>query len=69
MGYALAEAGRDRGAKVILVAAPTSLADPALVEVVGVKTAQEMCDAVLERVKLATTWLPALFSQSSNLPA
>ena len=51
MGYALAEAGRDRGAKVILVAAPTGLPDPALVEVVAVKTAQEMCDAVLERVK------------------
>jgi len=37
MGYAVAEAGRDRGAKVILVAAPTGLPDPALVEVVEVK--------------------------------
>ena len=59
MGYALAEAGRDRGAKVILVAAPTGLPDPALVEVVGVKTAQEMCDAVLERVKGADALIMA----------
>ena len=59
MGYALAEAGRDRGAKVILVAAPTGLPDPALVEVVAVKTAQEMCDAVLERVKEADALIMA----------
>ena len=59
MGYALAEAGRDRGAKVILVAAPTGLPDPALVEVVAVKTAQEMCAAVLERVKGADALIMA----------
>ena len=59
MGYALAEAGRDRGAKVILVAAPTGLPDPALVEVVAAKTAQEMCDAVLERVKGADALIMA----------
>ena len=59
MGYALAEAGRDRGAKVILVAAPTGLPDPTLVEVVAVKTAQEMCDAVLERVKGADALIMA----------
>jgi phosphopantothenoylcysteine decarboxylase/phosphopantothenate--cysteine ligase len=59
MGYALAEAGRDRGAKVILVAAPTGLPDPALVEVVNVKTAQEMCDAVLQRVKGADALIMA----------
>ena len=59
MGYALAEAGRDRGAKVILVAAPTGLPDPALVEVVAGKTAQEMCDAVLERVKGADALIMA----------
>ena len=59
MGYALAEAGRDRGAKVILVAAPTGLPDPALVEVVAAKTAKEMCDAVLERVKGADALIMA----------
>jgi len=46
MGYALAEAARDRGAKVILVTAPTSLPEPAGVDVVKVNTAQEMRQAV-----------------------
>ncbi len=59
MGYAVAEAGRDRGAKVILVAAPTGLPDPALVEVVEVKTAQEMCDEVLRRVNGADALIMA----------
>ena len=50
MGYALAEAARDRGAEVVLVTAPTSLPDPPLVRMVQVRTAQEMCDAVLSHV-------------------
>ena len=50
MGYALAEAARDRGATVVLVTAAGALPDPALVRVVPVKSAQEMCDAVLENV-------------------
>ena len=53
MGYALAEAARDRGASVVLVAAPTSLPDPPLVQMVRVKTAEEMKDAVLTSVKKA----------------
>jgi phosphopantothenoylcysteine decarboxylase/phosphopantothenate--cysteine ligase len=59
MGYALAEAARDRGASVVLVAAPTSLPDPALVQVVRVNTAQEMCDAVLSQVKGADALIMA----------
>ena len=50
MGYALAEAARDRGADVVLVTAPTSLADPALVKVVQVRTAEEMGQAIQEHV-------------------
>ncbi|MED5588476.1 MAG: bifunctional phosphopantothenoylcysteine decarboxylase/phosphopantothenate--cysteine ligase CoaBC, partial [Chloroflexota bacterium] len=50
MGYALAEAARDRGADVVLVTAPTSLADPALVKVVQVRTAGEMGQAIQEHV-------------------
>ena len=50
MGYAVAEAARDRGAEVVLVTAPTSLPDPPLVQMVQVRTAQEMCDAVLNHV-------------------
>ena len=51
MGYALAEAARDRGAAVVLVTAPTGLPDPALVQVVKVTSAQEMCEAVLKHVE------------------
>ena len=50
MGYAVAEAARDRGARVILVAAPTDLAEPVAVEVVNVTTALEMRDAVVTSV-------------------
>jgi len=46
MGYALAEAARDRGAKVAFVTAPTSLPEPVGVDVVKVNTAQEMRKAV-----------------------
>ena len=53
MGYALAEAARDRGADVVLVTAPTNLPDPALVKVVRVRTAQQMGEAVQEHVKKA----------------
>jgi phosphopantothenoylcysteine decarboxylase / phosphopantothenate---cysteine ligase len=59
MGYALAEAARDRGAKAVLVAAPTELPDPALVRVVRVQTAQQMCDAVLREVKDADALIMA----------
>jgi phosphopantothenoylcysteine decarboxylase/phosphopantothenate--cysteine ligase len=46
MGYALAEAARDRGAKVTLITAPTSLPEPVGVDVIRVGTAQEMRQAV-----------------------
>ncbi|MGQ9546096.1 MAG: bifunctional phosphopantothenoylcysteine decarboxylase/phosphopantothenate--cysteine ligase CoaBC [Dehalococcoidia bacterium] len=46
MGYALAEAARDRGAKVTLITAPTSLPEPVGVDVIKVGTAREMYQAV-----------------------
>jgi phosphopantothenoylcysteine decarboxylase/phosphopantothenate--cysteine ligase len=46
MGYRLAEAARDRGARVVLVSGPTELADPHGVEVVRVRSAEEMAGAV-----------------------
>jgi phosphopantothenoylcysteine decarboxylase/phosphopantothenate--cysteine ligase len=49
MGYALAEAARNRGAKVTLITAPTSLHEPVDVDVIKIGTAQEMYQAV-ERV-------------------
>ncbi len=51
MGYALAEAARDRGANTILVTAPTTLPDPPLVKVMPIQTAQQMCDAVLSQLE------------------
>jgi phosphopantothenoylcysteine decarboxylase / phosphopantothenate---cysteine ligase len=45
MGYAVAEAGARRGAKVILIAGPTALATPEGVERVDVRTAEEMLAA------------------------
>ncbi len=47
MGYALAEAARSRGAKVILISGPTALNPPAHCEFVKVITADEMQNAVL----------------------
>ena len=46
MGYALAEAARDRGATVSLITAPTALPEPAGVEVVHSETATRMKKAV-----------------------
>jgi phosphopantothenoylcysteine decarboxylase/phosphopantothenate--cysteine ligase len=48
MGYAVAEAARDRGAEVILVAAPTALADPTGVEVIHIQSAAQMKEAVVK---------------------
>ena len=50
MGYALADAAASRGARVILVSGPVSLAAPANVELIRVKTAVEMRDAVIARL-------------------
>ena len=47
MGFALAEAARDRGADVILVSGPSPLTDPFAVQVIRVKRAAEMRDAVI----------------------
>jgi phosphopantothenoylcysteine decarboxylase / phosphopantothenate---cysteine ligase len=59
MGYALAEAARDRGAKVTLVAANVSLGEPANVEIINAPTALEMKKAVSEAVKKADALLMA----------
>ena len=47
MGYAVAEAARDRGASVVLVTAPTALSAPIGVEVRPVVSAADMHDAVM----------------------
>jgi phosphopantothenoylcysteine decarboxylase/phosphopantothenate--cysteine ligase len=50
MGYALAEAARDRGATVSLITAPTSLPQPVGIEVTPVRTTTEMKEAVAKAV-------------------
>lgn len=46
MGYAIAEAARDRGAEVVLVTGPSALTPPPGVTTVSVNTASEMSDAL-----------------------
>lgn len=54
MGYALAEAAAQRGARVILVSGPVHLPPPVGVQVVPVQTAAEMRDAVLYHAQVAS---------------
>ena len=48
MGYAIAEAARDRGAQVVLVTGPTALPDLTGVRTIKVETAGDLRDGVLE---------------------
>jgi phosphopantothenoylcysteine decarboxylase / phosphopantothenate---cysteine ligase len=50
MGYALADAAAQRGARVTLVSGPVHIPEPRGVRVVHVRTAREMHDAVLEHL-------------------
>ncbi|MCP4105594.1 MAG: bifunctional phosphopantothenoylcysteine decarboxylase/phosphopantothenate--cysteine ligase CoaBC [Desulfobacteraceae bacterium] len=51
MGYAIARAAEQRGARVVLVTGPTNLPDPANITTVRIKTAREMAEAVFERLE------------------
>ncbi len=59
MGYAVAEAARDRGARAVLVTAPTGLPNPPLVEVVNVLSAEQMTQAVKREVANADALIMA----------
>jgi len=59
MGYALAEAARDRGARVMVVSAPSALPKPVGVDVMNVGTAQEMYEAVKKAVAKADVLIMA----------
>ncbi len=59
MGYAIAEAALKSGAAVTLVSGPTSLVCSPEIELVLVKTASEMCDAVLARFDKADVLIGA----------
>lgn len=51
MGYAVAQAAAEAGARVVMVSGPTSLPDPARVETIRVTTAEEMYAAVQARIE------------------
>ncbi|MCJ1656543.1 bifunctional phosphopantothenoylcysteine decarboxylase/phosphopantothenate--cysteine ligase CoaBC [Staphylococcus sp. NRL 16/872] len=49
MGFAIAQALRDRGAHVTLVTGPTQLEDPTGIQVIHIESAEEMFQAVTQR--------------------
>jgi len=59
MGFAIAEAARDRGAVVTLVTGPTALPAPAGVDIMQVQTAAQMRDAVLKSTAAADVLIMA----------
>jgi phosphopantothenoylcysteine decarboxylase/phosphopantothenate--cysteine ligase len=59
MGFALAEAARDRGAQVTVVAGSTSVHPPHTVRVIKVNSAEEMREAVNAEASKATIFLGA----------
>jgi phosphopantothenoylcysteine decarboxylase/phosphopantothenate--cysteine ligase len=73
MGYRVAEAARDRGARVVLVSGPTALGAPGGVELVAVRSAEEMRRAVAERAPGATVVIAAAavsdYRPASSSPA
>mgnify|MGYP001268948930 CR=1 FL=1 len=59
MGYAIAEAARDRGAEVKLITAPTLLPKPTGIEITHIETALQMKKAVAEAVTQADALIMA----------
>lgn len=59
MGYAVAQAAAEAGAKTILISGPTSLSTPPRVTRVDIKTAQQMHDAVMEHVNDSDIFISA----------
>ncbi len=59
MGYALAAAAHDRGARVLLVSGPVTLTPPQGVEVFPVRTALEMRQAVMDHLEESTILIKA----------
>jgi phosphopantothenoylcysteine decarboxylase/phosphopantothenate--cysteine ligase len=59
MGYALAEAALNMGARVILVSGPTALKPPAAAKTISVTTSDEMRNAVMAQLSEATIVIKA----------
>jgi phosphopantothenoylcysteine decarboxylase/phosphopantothenate--cysteine ligase len=69
MGYALAEAARQRGAQVILISAPTALTPPAGCAFVPVTSAEEMHAAVMQHLPQATVVIGAAAVADFRMPS
>ena len=57
MGYSMAEAARDRGARVTLISGPVNLPPPENVETVNVRSTREMLEAVMSRLHDVTVFI------------
>ncbi|MBO0721306.1 MAG: bifunctional phosphopantothenoylcysteine decarboxylase/phosphopantothenate synthase, partial [Blastocatellia bacterium] len=57
MGYAMAEAARDRGARVTLISGPVNLPPPHDVELVNVVSTRDMYDEVMSRIAYITVFI------------
>jgi phosphopantothenoylcysteine decarboxylase/phosphopantothenate--cysteine ligase len=57
MGYSMAEAARDRGARVTLISGPVNLPPPENVETVNVRSTGEMFEAVMSRLHDVTVFI------------
>jgi len=57
MGYALANAAREAGARVVLVSGPVALTPPPGVECIAVETAEQMYASVHERIGAADVFI------------
>ncbi|MGH9753994.1 MAG: bifunctional phosphopantothenoylcysteine decarboxylase/phosphopantothenate--cysteine ligase CoaBC [Blastocatellia bacterium] len=57
MGYAIAEAARDRGALVTLISGPVSLPPPENIETINVRSTREMFEAVMSRLHDVTVFI------------
>jgi phosphopantothenoylcysteine decarboxylase/phosphopantothenate--cysteine ligase len=68
MGYALAEAAKQRGAQVVLVSAPTALTPPVGCAFVPVTSAEEMQAAVMEHLARATVVIGAAAVADFRMP-
>jgi phosphopantothenoylcysteine decarboxylase/phosphopantothenate--cysteine ligase len=69
MGYAIAEAAKQRGAQVILVSAPTSLTPPAGCGFVPVTSAEEMRVAVMEHLSHTSVVIGAAAVADFRMPS
>jgi phosphopantothenoylcysteine decarboxylase/phosphopantothenate--cysteine ligase len=59
MGYEIAKAASEAGARVTLVSGPVALPEPNLDSIVGVQSAAEMYSAVIERAKTCDIYIGA----------